>query len=234
MKLYYFPGACSLADHIVLEWTGIEYEAVRMSRETIKSKEYLALNPSGTVPLLVDGDFTLTENAAILGYIAEQRPEAALLGDGTLRGRADVARWLAFLNSDVHMAFKPIFSPSRFLPDETMAGALAGQARLQVAGYLQRLDEQLQGKDWLVGQRSVADPYLFVVLRWATGNGIPLEGFRNLPGFLDRMYADPGVRTAVAIEEDALEQEPGMKWKLEIAPMAASLFSIRQLFFRGD
>jgi len=152
MKLYYFPGACSLADHIVLEWTGIEHEAVRMSRDTIKTEAYLALNPNGTVPLLVDGDFALTENAAILGYIAEQRPEATLLGDGTPRGRAEVMRWLAYLNSDVHMAFKPLFTPSRFLPDEAMAEVLAEQARLQIAIHLKRLDEQLEGKDWLIGQ----------------------------------------------------------------------------------
>lgn len=206
MKLYYFPGACSLADHIALEWAGIEHVAVRMSRETIKSEEYLAINPSGTVPLLVDGDFTLTENAAILGYIAEQRPEATLLGDGTPRGRAEVTRWLAYLNSDVHGAFKPIFSPHRFLPDEAMAEPLAEQARLQVAIHLQRLEAQLEGKDWLVGQRSVADPYLFVVLRWAAGKGISLHGFKNLTRFLKRMYADPGVRAAMANEEDALEE----------------------------
>lgn len=207
MKLYYFPGACSLADHIVLEWTGVEYVAVRMSRETIKSAEYLAINPNGTVPLLIDDDFMLTENAAILGYIAEQRPEAALLGDGTARGRAEVTRWLAYLNSDVHGAFKPIFSPSRFLPDEAMAEALAEQARLQVVLHLQRLEAQMEGKTWLAGHRSVADPYLFVMLRWAAGKGIPLHGFKNLTRFLKRMYADPGVRAAMASEEGEPEQE---------------------------
>jgi len=207
MKLYYFPGACSLADHIVLEWTGIEHEAVRMSRDTIKTEAYLALNPNGTVPLLVDGDFALTENAAILGYIAEQRPEATLLGDGTPRGRAEVMRWLAYLNSDVHMAFKPLFTPSRFLPDEAMAEVLAEQARLQIAIHLKRLDEQLEGKDWLIGQRTVADPYLFVVLRWAIGKGIPLQEFRSLSRFFERMYKDSGVRAAIANEEDAIEQE---------------------------
>lgn len=208
MKLYYFPGACSLADHIVLEWTGIEHETVRMSRETIKTETYLALNPNGTVPLLVDGDFVLTENAAILGYIAEQKPEATLLGDGTSRGRAEVTRWLAYLNSDVHMAFKPIFSPHRFLPDEAMAEVLAEQARLQVAIHLKRLDEQLEGKDWLIGQRSVADPYLFVMLRWAIGKGIPLREFNSLSRFLERMHEDSGVRAAIAKEEGSMEQEP--------------------------
>lgn len=204
MRLYYFPGACSLADHIVLLWTGIDHTSVRMNRDSMRSNEYLALSPGGTVPVLVDGDFTLTENAAILGYLAEQKSEAQLMGDGTSRGRAEVARWLAFLNSDVHGAFKPIFSPSRFLEDETLAAALAKCARARVRTYLRRLDEQLAGKDWLVGTRSIADPYLFVMLRWAGRKGIPLDEFTNLSRFLQRMHADQGVQAAIMDEEDGL------------------------------
>lgn len=203
MKLYYFPGACSLADHIVLEWIGIDYELVCVSRETIKSEEYLAINPNGNVPLLIDGDFTLTENAAILVYLAEQAPATALLGDGTVRGRADVMRWLAYLNSDVHGAFKPIFSPGRFIPDEAMAEALVQQARIQVISCLRRLNRQLEGQKWLVGARSVADPYLFVMLRWAVGNYISLDHFENLSRFIERMYNDPYVEAAVRSEEDS-------------------------------
>lgn len=206
MKLYYFPGACSLADHIVLQWTGIVHEALRMSSETIKSDDYLRMNPNGTVPMLLHDDFVLTENVAILGYIAEQRPEAALLGDGSAKGRADVMRWLAYLNSDVHMAFKPIFTPSRFLPDEAHADALREQARIQVSVHLQRLDKQLEGKDWLVGTRSIADPYLFVILRWAIRKNIPLGDFDNLLRFLERMFEDEDVFAAIASEEDELEQ----------------------------
>jgi glutathione S-transferase len=205
MKLYYFPGACSLADHIVLQWTGIDHETVRMNSETIKSDEYLQMNPNGNVPMLQHDDFVLTENVAILGYIAEQRPEAALLGDGSTRGRAEVMRWLAYLNSDVHMAFKPIFTPSRFLPEEEQAEALAEQARIQVRAHLQRLDDRLQGRQWLTGTRSIADPYLFVMLRWAIRKNIPLDDFRNLLGFLERMFADAGVFAAIASEEDQLE-----------------------------
>jgi glutathione S-transferase len=79
MKLYYFPGSCALADHIVLEWIGAPYEAVKLDREGLKSPEFLALNPSGAVPVLVDGDFVLTQNVAILGYLAEQHPEGTLV-----------------------------------------------------------------------------------------------------------------------------------------------------------
>ena len=80
MQLYYMPGASSLADHIVLEWVGAPYDAVKMSPESLKSPAYLALNPRSTVPLLRHGDFLLTENVAILHYLAELHPEAALMG----------------------------------------------------------------------------------------------------------------------------------------------------------
>lgn len=124
MKLYHMPGACSLADLIVLQWIGADHEPVRMSLDSIKSPDYLAINPGGTVPLLAHGDLSLTENVAILGYLADLYPEARLLGDGSPRARAEVMRWLGFLNSDVHKAFKPIFTPQRFLKDAAMAPSL--------------------------------------------------------------------------------------------------------------
>jgi glutathione S-transferase len=204
LKLYYFPGACSLADHIVLNWTGVDHTTVRLDRETIRSPEYLALNPNGTVPFLVDGDFTLTENAAILRYVAEARPEATLLGEHCRRGRAEVVRWTAFLNSDVHGAFKPIFGPTLYYPDATMADVVVEQARERVGAYLQRIDEHMEGKTWLTGTRSIANPYLFVMLRWADGAGIPVDQFRNLPGFFAHMHADAGVQAAIIEEEGSL------------------------------
>ena len=201
MKLYYYPGACSLSDHIVLEWVGAPYEPVRMSRTSVKSPDYLAINPGGTVPLLKHGDFLLTENVAILVYLAELYPEAQLLGDGTLLGRTEVMRWLAFINSDVHGAFKPIFTPLKYLPEEAWSDRIADAARVRVAQYLERLDTQLKGRDWITGDRSIADPYLFVVLRWAVDLRIGLNGLGHLSRFMDRMYADAGVRAALESEE---------------------------------
>lgn len=202
MKLYYFPGACSLADHIVLEWVGARYETVRMTKASIKTPEYLAINEGGTVPLLVDGDFSLTENVAVLGYLADLYPDARLLGDGTLRGRAEVMRWLGFLNSDVHLAFKPIFGPARYLPDPALAGALGDVARIRVREYLARLNARLEARDWLTGERSIADPYLIVMLRWAIRLEVDLDGLSNLSRFVERVHKDPGVRVAIAAEEE--------------------------------
>ena len=200
MKLYYYPGACSLADHIVLEWTGLEYEAVRVTAQGMKSDEYLRMNPHGQVPLLVDGDFTLTENVAILTYLAELAPGSGLLGDGSFQGKAEVMRWLAHLNSDVHGAFKPYFAPSRFLVDKAQAEALALQAQVVVMMYMERLDKHLTSRDWLAGNsKSIADPYLFVMLRWAKGMGA--QDLRHLAKFHDRMLTDAGVIAALTEEE---------------------------------
>ena len=200
MKLYYMPGACSLADLIVLQWIGAEHEAVRMSLTSIKSPDYIAINAGGTVPLLVHGDLSLTENVAILGYLADLHPEARLLGDGSPRARAEVMRWLGFLNSDVHKAFSPIFHPQRFLADASLAPALTEPARDHVRGYLKRLDEGLEGREWLTGERSIADPYLFVLSRWSAAKRIDMDDLGNLARFTRRMSSDPGVRAALALE----------------------------------
>lgn len=200
MKLYYMPGACSLADMIVLAWTGAPYECIAMNLDSMKLPDYLAIN----VPLLVHGDFSLTENIAILGYLADLHPEANLLGDGTPRGRAEVMRWLGFLNSDVHKAFKPLFTPSRFLEDAAFAPALGERARVHVRHYLERLDAQLAGRDWLTGQRSIADPYLFVVVRWAIGMELDLQGLENLASFVTRLNGDAGVLAALAADGSSL------------------------------
>lgn len=211
MKLYYFPGACSLATHIVLEWLDTPYETVKLDLASTKSPEYLALNPNGAVPLLVDGDFVLSQNAAILYYLAERHPSARLIGDGTPRGRADVLRWLSLLNSDVHPAFKPIFKPSRFHPDASLAKAITDTARTHVHEYLERLDARLQGRDWLADERSIADPYLFVLLRWSVKLKIDLSGLENLARFFSRMSADLGVRAAVIAEEGSIDGEARLR-----------------------
>jgi len=200
MKLYYMPGACSLADMIVLAWLDVPYTPVRMSLDTMKEPGYLSLCAGGTVPLLEHDGYMLTENVAILGYLADLHPAAGLVGNGTPRGRAEVMRWLGFLNSDVHKAFKPIFSPSRFLEQRDLDDELHANARHHIRLYLERLDLQLSGRGWLTGERSVADAYLFVVNRWAIAKQVDQRGMANLAAFMARMDADAGVKAALAVE----------------------------------
>ena len=200
MKLYTKPGACSTADHIALQWTGGPFEVEILTREAMKAPAFLAINPAGAVPAVVDGDFVLTQNAAIMGYIADTFPAARLSGDGSARQRAEAARWLAFANSDVHPAFLPLFNPGGFHADEGQHGAIKAAARKRLRGVFERADAQLAGRQWLAGFRSFADPYLYVTLRWARGLGIDLSGLDNLAAFKARMEADEGVRAVLAAE----------------------------------
>lgn len=197
MKLYYMPGACSLASHIVLEWLGKPYETHKLSRDELKGPEFLKINPLGAVPALADGDWTLTQNVAILEYLAEQAPQSKLMGDGSARSRAEVRRWLGFINSDLHKTFSLVFAPMRFLSEEGAQKELAANASKLLSKLFAQLNAQLAGKSYLVGaDPSVADAYLYVVLTWAHGKQVDLTGLDNLAAFFKRMQENSGVKAA--------------------------------------
>ncbi len=200
MKLYSKPGACSTADHIALQWTGQPFDVEMMTPEALKSPAYLKVSPSGAVPAVVDGEFKLTQNAAIMGYIADSHPAAKLGGDGSPQQRAEATRWLAFTNSDLHPAFVPLFNPGAFHPDESQHEAIKDAARKRVRGLFERADQQLEGRQWLAGFRSFADPYLFITLRWADAMAIDLGDLGNLAAFKQRMASDVGVQAALKAE----------------------------------
>lgn len=194
MKLYYSPGACSLADHITLEWIGKPYETARLSIEQLKSPEYLKLNPNGAVPAFEQDGWVLTQNAAILNYLADSFPEAKLGGDGTPKGRAEVNRWLSFVNSDIHPNFKPLFGSTGYLGDAATIEKTKDAARKTLRGQFEKLDAQLAGKHWLTGSRSIADTYSYVVTRWAKHMGVDLSGLDNLERAFKHIEADAGVQ----------------------------------------
>lgn len=197
MKLYSFPGSCALGAHIVLEWIGKPFELQLVQKADLATPAMQKLNPNGQVPILVDGDWALFENAAILNYLADTYPDSKLGGEHTPRARAEVNRWLAMLNSDVHPAFKPIFGSTAFLDDEAMVEKTKTEARKRLRVYFERFNHQLEGRDWLAGSRSIADPYLFVTLRWAHAVKVDLAGLDNLKAFEHRMRADAGVQRAL-------------------------------------
>ncbi|MBJ6981169.1 MULTISPECIES: glutathione S-transferase N-terminal domain-containing protein [unclassified Luteimonas] len=200
MKLYTKPGACSTAVHIALQWAGGPFEVEILDGPSMKAPAYLAINPAGAVPALVDGDFVLTQNAAIMGYIADTHPQAGLGGDGSARERADATRWLAFVNSDVHPAFKPIFSPARYVGDESQHDAVKAAARNLVRGLMESADKRLADNSWLAGFRSFADPYFYMTVRWAQGTGVDMAGLDNIAAFKVRMDADQGVQATLKAE----------------------------------
>ena len=200
MKLYSKPGACSTADHIALQWTGQPFEVELLDKDTLKAPAFLAVNPVGSVPAVVDGDFVLTQNAAIMGYIADTFPQAGLAGDGSARQRAEATRWLSFVNSDLHPAFSPLFGPGKFIGDESQFDAVRAAALKRLRGLFERADAQLADRPWLAGFRSFADPYFYITLRWAAGAKVDLSGLDNIAAYRTRMEADAGVQAALKAE----------------------------------
>lgn len=201
MKLYTKPGACSTAVHIALHWSGQPYEFEALAdHAALKSPAFLAINPAGSVPAMVDGDFVLTQNAAIMGYLADLTPAAGLAGDGTPRQRAEATRWLAFVNSDLHPAYRPLFGAANFHGDAAQHDAVREAARQRVRGLYERAEQQLEGRDWLAGFRSFADPYLYMTLNWAGPTGVDLTGLPRLQAFKARMDQDPGVQAVFKAE----------------------------------
>jgi glutathione S-transferase len=191
MKLYLSPGACSLADHIALHEAGLDFTCVRVdlkAKRTEDDQDYWQVNPKGYVPALEldDGD-RLTENVAILSWIADQAP--ALAPDGSL-GRYRLLEMLAFISTELHKSFKPFFAGGS---DEEKA-----KAKATLENRFGYAASRLEG-DFLYGPRfSVADAYLFVMLTWAKKNGISLPP--PLLAYFDRVAARPAVKLALSHE----------------------------------
>ena len=202
MKLYYAPGACSLAPHIVLEWIGVPYEAVRVDQH---APEYRTINPAGAVPALdYGGEHPLTQCSAILMYLAERHPEADLLDRRSPEHAAQVQKWAAFLTGDLHPAFFPAFMSGRYTVSHDRA-ALADvktAAVKLVRAKLELLEHQLTGHDWVVGdKRTIIDAYATPMLNWATGL-LPdgLGAYPACKAHHDRMHGDPAVIRVLAAE----------------------------------
>lgn len=200
MKLLYTPGVCSLAAHIALEWTGADYELQQVNIQGEKSPELVKLNPEGSVPVLVDGDWSLTQNNAVLNYLADCFPDAQLGGDGSIQSRAEANRWLGMINSDLHPAFRPLFAGSAHLEDETAESKDKARAAKVIHHKLSLADKQLGQSDWLAGVRTFADPYLYVTCRWAEMLKVDCSDLANLQRFITDMEADEGVQKALDTE----------------------------------
>lgn len=205
---YYATGACSLAPHIVLEWIGAPYEAVKVQ---IGGKALLAVNPAGAVPTLREEDgWLLTQAGAILDYLAQKHPEAGLSGGETLRDKAEAHRWSAFLTSDMHAAFWPIFMPGRYTTDtsEDAKQAVVAAGHKLVRKQMGVLNTHLEGRDWMLGAgrgaRSIIDAYAFPMIRWGAAK-LPggIADYPNVQALHDRLAADPAVQTVLAREAAA-------------------------------
>jgi glutathione S-transferase len=199
MKLYYAPGACSLAPHIVAREAGVDIKLDKVdlfgSRKTESGRDYDAINPKGYVPALeLDNGQVLTEGPVISQYIADRNPESGLApAAGTLE-RYRLLETIGFINSEIHKTYSPLFNPQ-----------LSAERREEQLGALRKrfglIDKTLAGKSYLLGDRfTVADAYLFVMASWADHVKLDLSGFANIKAFQQRVAARPAVQAALKAE----------------------------------
>jgi glutathione S-transferase len=197
MKLYYSPGACSLSPHIALLEAGIGHDLVKVDLKTKKladGGDFLKVNPKGQVPVLVlDNGEQLTEGPVIVQAIADRAADKKLAPATGTTERYRLQEWLNFVTSELHKNFSPLFQP--VLSDDTKAFF-----RDRLLGKFKYVDAKLAGKDYLMGAFSVADGYLYVMLRWADGMKLDLSALKNIGAYKARMAARPGVQAALKSE----------------------------------
>ncbi len=197
MKLYYSPGACSLASHIILREAGYLFDLEKVdlaSKKTATGHDFAALNPKGYVPLLqLDDGQVLTENIAIHEYLADHKPESGLAPIAGTLERYRLIEWLAFISTEIHKQFGPLFKPDT--PDATRQAQ-----KDQLARRFDYVVSRLENHQYLTGDFSVADAYLFTVLRWAVKMQFDMKRWPVLETYMTRVAARPQVRAALEAE----------------------------------
>ena len=200
LALYYGPGACSMAAHIVLEESGEKYEPRRMdlAKGEQRSAEYLKMNPLGRVPLLqLDNGQPLAENTAILPYLGKRFtlwPQ-----DGMAEAKA--LSTIGFFATSVHPAHAHFGRPERYTKDETAYPGIKEQGLKSFHGYLQQIDGMLAGREWVGSEYSVLDPYALVFYTWGVRRGLPMGELKNYTAFKDRMKNRPAVARVLEDEK---------------------------------
>ena len=198
MKLYYSPGACSLAPHIVAEELGTKVDLVKVdgtAKKTQDGADFWKINPKGYVPTLgLDNGEVLTEGPVISQYLADQKPQAGLVPAAGSMERYRLQEALGYINSEIHKAYSPLFDKAT--PQETRENRLA---------YLKKryalIEQKLDGHDYLLGDEfTIADAYLFTVTNWASHVKLDLSEFPKLQAFQRRVAARPAVQAAMKAE----------------------------------
>lgn len=198
MKLFFSPGACSLAPHIVLKETRQAFKLEKVdtgTHTTADGADYYAINPKGAVPLLeLESGERLTEGPIIAQYLADKAGRADLLPAAGSMDRYRVMEWQNYITSELHKTFTPLFNPD-----------LDSSAKKTLASVLRKkyewVNTQLQSKDYLLGQSfTVADAYLFAVTGWAKYVSLDLADLKHLQDFLARVAGRPAVREALKAE----------------------------------
>ena len=205
LKLFYSPGACSLVSHIALEEAGADYDAIRLNLAAgdQAKPEYLAINPHARVPALATDDGPITENIAILNFIADRFAKEGSVPRGDAFAAARCNALLGWLASSVHIAFAQIFRPGRFVGDEGLYEAVQQGGRTALKGYFAEI-ESLCGDGWVAGDAyTAADSYLLTFFRWARRMEFDLNFFLRWAALVARAIERPAVLRA--LEQEGLQ-----------------------------
>ena len=198
MKLYYAPGACSLAVHIALREAGVRFDLAKVNLATHTLEDgasYLSISPRGYVPLLeFDDGARHTEAAALLQHVADLDPSQALIGAAGTPRRLAVIEWLSFVATELHKVFSP------WLWHKEIADSTRAAVKEKLALRFAELDRHLSTQDWLTGPFSVADAYAYTIVNWSSFLGVPLKAYPNLQAYLARVAARPHVQAALRVE----------------------------------
>ena len=198
LKLYFSPGTCALNPHIVLAELGLDADLVKTdirTKKTADGGDFRLVNPLGYVPVLVTPEgLTLTEGPAITQYLADLRPEAGLAPLNGTPDRYVLQQWLNFISTEIHKGFTPLFTAA--LPAESH-----DFARKTLAARFDVLSDRLKGKEYLLFDRfTIADSYLFTVLRWTVFTGIDVTQWPELDRYVAHLRQRPSIVQAMAEE----------------------------------
>ncbi|MEW5559854.1 glutathione transferase GstA [Enterobacter asburiae] len=198
MKLFYKPGACSLASHIALRESGMDFSLVGVDlakKQLENGEDFWQVNPKGQVPaLLLDDNTLLTEGVAIMQYIADTKADRQLLAPAGSIARYKTLEWLNYIATELHKGFTPLFRPDT--PED-----FKPTVRALLEKKLSYVNDSLRDNEWISGNRfTIADGYLFTVLRWARAVKLDMSGLKNIEAYMARVAARPGVTAALAAE----------------------------------
>jgi glutathione S-transferase len=198
MKLYYSPGACSLSPHIALLEAGLPYELVKVdvrAKKLENGDDYLKVNPKGQVPALgLDSGEIVTEGPVIVQIIADRASAKNLAPARDSAERYKLLEWLNFITTELHKNFSPLFNPA--IPDDVKKFFVD-----RIMGKFKYIESQLADRDYLMGKQfTVADGYLYTMMRWADGHKLDLSALPNLMAYKARIAARPKVQEALTKE----------------------------------
>lgn len=205
MNLYFSPGACSFAPHVLMNELGLPHTLVKVDTKTKKTaggEDFLAINPKGYVPVVkLDDGKVMTEGVAIMQYLADQKPESGLAPKLGTMERYDLMEMMNFLTSELHKGFTPLFNADKMVANPEGVKQLRESVTTTLGKRIGFLADILSKRKYLMGdEMTIADIYALTILRWSGYVGLSLAPWPAITAFIGRMQERPSVQAAIKAE----------------------------------